>query len=142
MDYYDGNTVTGLWNYAQNFSMSDNAYGTTYGPSTPGALNVTAAQTYGSTCGPTSATINDSPCAAPPGLNTSDVTASAITTSPSGSTTVANQPAAGPGTTYSDADPTYDICSYMPSADGGDGKSPASTLTEGGNNIGEEMTTA
>src|SRR5271165_2835481 len=59
MSYYDGNSVTGLWNYAQNFSMSDNAYGTTYGPSTPGALNVTAAQTYGSICGPASATIND-----------------------------------------------------------------------------------
>ena len=29
MDYYDGNTVTGLWNYAQHFAMSDNAFGTT-----------------------------------------------------------------------------------------------------------------
>src|SRR5579883_2111799 len=25
MDYYDGNTVTGLWNYAQHFAMSDNS---------------------------------------------------------------------------------------------------------------------
>jgi phospholipase C len=40
MDYYDGNTVTGLWNYAQNYAMSDNNYDTTFGPSTPGALNV------------------------------------------------------------------------------------------------------
>src|SRR5580700_3143778 len=24
MGYYDGNTVTALWNYAQNFAMSDN----------------------------------------------------------------------------------------------------------------------
>jgi phospholipase C len=32
MSYYDGNTVTGLWNYAQHFAMSDNNYGTTYGP--------------------------------------------------------------------------------------------------------------
>jgi phospholipase C len=40
MDYYDGNTVTGLWNYAQNYSMSDNYYDTAYGPSTPGALNL------------------------------------------------------------------------------------------------------
>jgi len=38
MDYYDGNTVTGLWNYAQNYSMSDNNWDTTFGPSTPGAL--------------------------------------------------------------------------------------------------------
>ena len=134
MSYYDGNSVTGLWNYAQHFSMSDNAWGTTYGPSTPGALNVTAAQTYGATCGPSSATINDSPCTAPAGLNTTTPTASDITTGPA--------QAAGPGTTYSDADPTYDICSYLPSADGGDGGSAAGTITMGGNNIGVELTNA
>src|ERR1017187_9415682 len=98
LDYYDGNTVTVLWNYAQHFSMGDNAYGTTYGPSTPGALNVTAAQTYGAICGPSSATINASPCAAPPGLNVSDPLSSTITTGPSGPTSVADQPAARPGT--------------------------------------------
>ena len=148
LDYYDGNTVTALWNYAQHFSMSDNAYGTTYGPSTPGAMNVTAAQTYGSTCGPTSATINDSTCAVPPGLNTTTPGSSNITTSPitksdpKGTTSVAKQPPAGAGTTYSDADPTYDICSYMPSTDGGDGHTAAQTLAMGGNNIGEELDTA
>ncbi|MCW2900805.1 MAG: phospholipase [Streptosporangiaceae bacterium] len=47
MDYYDGNTVTGLWNYAQRFSMSDNSYNTTFGPSTPGALNLVSGQTHG-----------------------------------------------------------------------------------------------
>ncbi len=47
MDYYDGNTVTGLWSYAQRFAMSDNSYGTTFGPSSPGAVNVTAGNTYG-----------------------------------------------------------------------------------------------
>jgi phospholipase C len=135
MDYYDGNTVTALWNYAQHYAMSDNAYGTTYGPSTPGALNVTAAQTYGATCGPAFATINDSPCTAPPGYNSSDVAASNLTTS--GAPT-----AAGSGTTYSDSDPTYDICSYLPSADGGDGNTPATTLGMGGTNIGDELTSA
>ncbi|TMC37753.1 MAG: phospholipase, partial [Chloroflexi bacterium] len=40
MDYYDGNTVTALWNYAQHFAMSDNSYDTVFGPSTPGALNL------------------------------------------------------------------------------------------------------
>ncbi|HLI55600.1 MAG TPA: alkaline phosphatase family protein, partial [Actinomycetota bacterium] len=112
------------------------------GPSTPGALAVTSAQTYGAICGPASATINDSPCTAPPGLNTADVTASAITTSSGGPTPVADQPAPGPGTTYSDADPNYDICTYMPSANGGDGRSPASTIAMGGNNVGQELTTA
>ena len=47
MGYYDGNTVTALWNYAQHYSMSDNSYGTTYGPSTPGALNLISGQTNG-----------------------------------------------------------------------------------------------
>ncbi|MGZ3427663.1 MAG: phospholipase C [Polyangia bacterium] len=49
MGYYDGNTVTAVWNYAQHFSMSDNSFGTTFGPSTPGALNLVAGQTYGAT---------------------------------------------------------------------------------------------
>ncbi|HEY1646748.1 MAG TPA: alkaline phosphatase family protein [Terracidiphilus sp.] len=40
MGYYDGNTVTGLWNYAQRYAMSDNSYGTNFGPSTDGAVNL------------------------------------------------------------------------------------------------------
>jgi len=45
MDYYDGNTVTALWNYAQHFTLLDNSFGTTYGPSTPGALNLISGNT-------------------------------------------------------------------------------------------------
>ena len=47
MGYFDGNTVTALWNYAQAFSMSDNSYSTGFGPSTPGALNLVSGQTHG-----------------------------------------------------------------------------------------------
>ena len=47
MDYFDGNTVTALWNYAQNFAMNDNFYGTVTGSSTPGALNLVSGQTHG-----------------------------------------------------------------------------------------------
>jgi phospholipase C len=47
MGYYDGNTVAAMWNYAQHFAMSDNAYTPSYGPSTPGALNVSSGQTNG-----------------------------------------------------------------------------------------------
>jgi phospholipase C len=36
MNYYDGNTVTAMWNYAQHYAMSDNSFGTTFGPSAPG----------------------------------------------------------------------------------------------------------
>ena len=32
MGYYDGNTVTAFWNYAQHFAMSDNSYNTQFGP--------------------------------------------------------------------------------------------------------------
>jgi phospholipase C len=47
MGYFDGNTVTALWRYAQHFAMNDNAFTDTYGPSTPGALQVVAGQTNG-----------------------------------------------------------------------------------------------
>ena len=47
MGYYDGNTVTAFWNYAQHFAMNDNSFGTTYGPSTPGALNLISGNTFG-----------------------------------------------------------------------------------------------
>lgn len=139
MDYYDGNTVTALWNYAQHYALSDNNYGTTFGPSTPGALNVTSAQTYGALCGPSFATINDAPCAAPTGYNAANVASSNMqgTIVPT-----ASQPAAGPGTDYSDADPNLDVCSYMPNSQGGDGGTPASTIQMGGNNIGEELSTS
>jgi len=49
MDYYDGNTVTAFWNYAQHFAMSDNSFGTEFGPSTVGALNLISGQTHGAT---------------------------------------------------------------------------------------------
>jgi len=49
LDYFDGNTVTALWNYAQHFAMSDNFFATTFGPSTPGAVNVVAGNTYAGT---------------------------------------------------------------------------------------------
>jgi phospholipase C len=47
MGYFDGNTVTALWNYAQHFSMSDNFFSTTFGPSIPGHLNLISGQTHG-----------------------------------------------------------------------------------------------
>jgi len=49
MGYYDGNTVTALWNYAQHFALSDNFFSTTFGPSTLGHLNLISGQTNGAT---------------------------------------------------------------------------------------------
>jgi phospholipase C len=45
MGYYDGNTVTALWNYAQHYAMSDNSFDTNFGPSTDGAINLVSGQT-------------------------------------------------------------------------------------------------
>ena len=47
MGYFDGNTVTALWIHAQHFALEDDAFGTTYGPSTPGALNLVAGRRPG-----------------------------------------------------------------------------------------------
>lgn len=81
MGYYDGNTITALWNYAQHFALSDNFFGTTFGPSTPGALNVIAGTTYSGT----------------------------VTNGLSGKGFIAN--GAGSGAVIGDADPGGDTCS-------------------------------
>jgi phospholipase C len=81
LGYYDGNTVTALWNYAQYFALSDNSFGTTFGPSTPGLLNFVAGTTF----------------------------AGAIQNGLSGKGFIAN--AATSGAVVGDADPANDICS-------------------------------
>jgi phospholipase C len=88
MDYYDGNTVTGLWNYAQNYAMSDNSWDTTFGPSTPGALNLIAGQTHGGT-------------AVDP-VTHAKVTDAGVVSSPDKK---------GVGTVINDPDPAFDDCS-------------------------------
>ena len=92
MDYYDGNTVTGMWNYAQHFAMSDNSFGTTYGPSAPGALNLASGNT-GTVSGDPSLTINGALAGA--GTANADLT-------PNGQ---------GGYSITSDAQPYYDDCS-------------------------------
>ena len=85
MDYYDGNTATAMWNYAQYYSMSENDWDTTFGPSTPGAINVTSGNTE----------------------NASVLTPtwSSNPSQPSTSSAVKD------GTDISDEDPYYDTCS-------------------------------
>jgi phospholipase C len=84
MGYFDGNTVTAIWNYAQYFAMNDNAYTDTYGPSTPGALEVATGQTNG-----------------------------AEIILPAGSTGTSSTLPDGQGgfTQYGDTDPASDVCS-------------------------------
>jgi phospholipase C len=47
MGYYDGNTVTAFWNYAQHYAMNDNSFSSQFGPSSPGALNLISGQANG-----------------------------------------------------------------------------------------------
>jgi len=47
MGYFDGGTVTAIWNYAQYFALSDNFFGSTFGSSTPGHINLISGQTHG-----------------------------------------------------------------------------------------------
>src|SRR5256885_10931457 len=83
MDYYDGNTVTALWNSAQRFAMSDNSFGTGYGPSTPGALNLVSGNPFGATWGG----FNGPACA--PGFSTASMPG---VPAPQGAGTVTNDP--------------------------------------------------
>jgi phospholipase C len=71
MGYFDGNTVTALWNYAQNFAMNDNSYGTTFGPSTPGLLNLVGGNTFPAT--PSAASTKVVPNNAGPGTLVGDL---------------------------------------------------------------------
>jgi phospholipase C len=124
MDYYDGNTVTGLWNYAQRFAMSDNSYSNVFGPSTPGAVNVIASNSFGAVCGPSSSVFF--------------TTATACTTGPGATGTTPGVPQSqGTGTVFGDPDPNFDICSSTQ-----DGHSAGQTMQMGGKNIGDLLNAA
>jgi phospholipase C len=47
MAYYDATTVSAYWSWAQSYAMSDNSWTTTFGPSTPGVMNLISGQTNG-----------------------------------------------------------------------------------------------
>jgi len=93
MDYFDGNTTTALWNYAQYYSMSDNDWDPSFGPSTPGAVNVSSGNTSGAEA------LNPSWDPTDPGKAT---TSSSI---------VDVNSSTGLGVLYGDNDPYYDGCS-------------------------------
>ncbi|CAB3762559.1 phospholipase C [Paraburkholderia humisilvae] len=99
LGYFDGNTVTGMWNYAQNFSMNDNAWTDTFGPSTPGAVEVVSGQNNGIQMFTTTATTGTA-------LGT-QVTG---TTSPSGNAIPDGQ---GGFTLIGDLDPAGDACTNV-----------------------------
>ncbi|WP_334170353.1 phospholipase C [Sinomonas sp.] len=111
MGYYDGNTVTGMWNYAQHFAMSDNSYDDEFGPSTPGALNLVSGQTHG--------------------VTSIDALTGKQTSTPD-SYTVKSPNAQGVGTVTGDPDPAYDDCS-----DNSRNGSPYALAAMQGKNVGD-----
>jgi phospholipase C len=113
MDYFDGNTVTALWNYAQNFAMSDNNFDPDFGPSTPGALNLISGDDGG-------------------GYAVSPSTGAKV----SDPSVVGSVDASGVGTIYGDLDPAYDDCSDTSHTS----TSPVGVMT--GSNIGNLLNSA
>ncbi|MGW2419663.1 phospholipase C [Streptomyces sp. NPDC001709] len=110
MDYYDGNTVTALWNYAQHYSLSDRSFSSNYGPSTPGALNLVSGNTHG--------------------VISVDPTTGKQTSTPD-PYAVKSPDAKGVGTVINDPDPAFDDCS------GKDHTSSNALASMQGRNIGD-----
>jgi phospholipase C len=101
MGYFDGNTVTALWNYAQHFALADNFFATVAGESSRGALNLAAGDVFGAVCGPPTESLvyvdnggTVPQCGGP--------VASTATPAPTNGTL---------GTLVDDVDPYWDICS-------------------------------
>lgn len=113
LGYFDGNTVTAYWNLAQNFAMNDNAWTDTFGPSTPGAIEVISGQNQGVTVtpNPKNPTVTTSSNAIPDGQ--------------------------GSFTMIGDLDPTTDTCTAAAQT-----ASSGPTGMMGGKNIGDLLNAA
>jgi phospholipase C len=94
MDYFDGNTVTALWNYAQHYTLADDSFGSAYGPSSPGAIELVSGQTHG--------IISTDPASG---------TENPVQTKTPDPYTVVSPDADGVGTMINDPDPAFDDCS-------------------------------
>lgn len=123
LGYFDGNTVTALWNYAQHFALSTNFFATMSGESTRGAINLIAGDVFGALCQPATPTghnvyVDDGGTV--PACNGPVDTTS--TTAPANGTL---------GTLVDDADPFWDVCSKS-----------GETIAMSGRNIGDLLTEA
>src|SRR5262249_7121816 len=125
MGYFDGNTVTALWNYAQYFAISDNHFAAMFGESTRGALNLAAADAYGVLCGDTEEIYGGISVSGPVPACGGPADATA-TPAPTNGNVV---------TLVDDSDPYWDICSGKESF-----VFPNAALT--GRNIGDLLTAA
>jgi phospholipase C len=123
LGYFDGNTVTALWNYAQHFAISDNSFDTTFGQSTAGALHLAAADVDGAVCGDPKMIYGGVPACLAAGSE------------PPSSATVPAPANGQSGTLYADTDPYWDVCSTKASY-------PIPAAAFSGRNIGSLLTDA
>jgi phospholipase C len=121
--YYDGNSVTALWNYAQNYALNDNSFGTNFGPSIVGALNVVSGLGGPMVAYATTSAPNSTMTLPIPGATTSNNIPGTLVN----------------GQVITNIDPTFDDCSYS-------GQPDASTQTvafaPGVLNVGNLLNTA
>jgi len=113
MGYFDGNTVTALWNYAQHFAMSDNFFNTTYGPSSPGAINLVSGNTYGVLAPDGTPTLANSTIPNAPGIDQTTGLPGTRNVTLAGSNSNGNT---GAGSIVGDPRPVGDICNPLGSA--------------------------
>ena len=113
MGYFDGNTVTALWNYAQHFAMSDNFFNTTYGPSTPGAVNLISGNTFGVLAPDGTPTLANSTIPNAPGIDQTTGLPGTRNVTLAGSNSNGNT---GAGSVLGDPRPAGDICNPLGSA--------------------------
>ncbi len=120
LGYFDGNTVTALWHYAQHFAIADNFFATAAGKLTRGHVNLVAGDLTGVVC----AVADDVYIGGDPaGYPACEGPASSATTPPPSSGVTA--------TLVSDLDGFWDVCS--------DG---AKTVAFVGRNIGDLLNDA
>jgi len=101
LGYFDGNTVTALWNYAQYFAIGDNFFATASGESTRGHLNLIAGDITGAVCAVADKVYVNGDSAGYPERN-----------GPADSTDTPPPPGTGvTATIVDDADGYWDVCS-------------------------------
>jgi phospholipase C len=139
MGYFDGNTVTALWNYAQRFALSDNSWGTNYGPSSPGAVNLVSGQTakavahsFGGVKGPTGQLADSVTTVSVQGAFFVGPTSPIVTADMLNAQGVSVQTQVQSGTLIGDLDPYLDDCGNDKGA-----TARATTVEMTGQNVGD-----
>jgi phospholipase C len=124
LGYFDGNTVTALWHYAQHFALSDNFFAAMSGQSTRGALNLVAGDVFGAVCRPASPS--------PPQASIVFVDGGTVPecNGPVDSTAIAAPTNGTLGTLVDDADPFWDVCSQAHNTVGMTGRNVGDPLNE------------